>query len=62
MENEMPAIKTRLHWQNRKTYSLVIPPAFLQSAFSFFPRNNQICLVKPYKTETGKPCLVIQFE
>ena len=62
MENSLLEMKTRLHWKNRKAFSLVIPPAFLQSNFRFFPRTNQPCLIRPVQSEKGRPALIVEFE
>lgn len=62
MDNDLPTMKTRLRWKNRKTYSLVIPPAFLQATFDIFPRTNQACIIRSAHTVSGKPALLVEFD
>lgn len=62
MEASVNEIRARLHWKNRKTYSLIIPPSFLQGTLGPFPRTNQICRIRSTQSQTGKPVLFIEFE
>lgn len=62
MNNSPTPLRARLHWKNRKSYALVIPPAFLQGIFNFFPRTNQVCTIHPTQSENGKPAIIVEFE
>lgn len=62
MSPEINSIRARLHWKNRKSYTLTIPPAFLQGNFICFPRTNQLCKLRTVESESGRPTLMIEFE